>query len=70
MNGWQLGRFLRLPLIAAWLALALPPGAVATTKVDLNGPWLFRIDAKSEGEKAQWNKTVPEGTDQVLVPHT
>jgi beta-glucuronidase len=70
MNCWHPGRSLRLPIIAACLALALPALAAAGSKVDLNGSWLFRIDAKSEGEKAVWSKTVPEGTEQVSVPHT
>ena len=70
MNCWHPGRSLRLPIIAACLALALPALAAAGSKVDLNGSWLFRIDAKSEGEKAGWSKTVPEGTEQVSVPHT
>jgi beta-glucuronidase len=64
------GRSLRLPIIAVCLSFALPALAAAGSKVDLNGSWLFRIDAKSEGEKAGWSKTVPEGTEQVSVPHT
>ena len=70
MNRWHPGRSLRLPIIAACLAFALPALAAAGSKVDLNGSWLFRIDAKSEGEKAGWSKTVPEGTEQVSAPHT
>ena len=70
MNCWHQGRSLRLSIIAACLAFALPALAAAGSKVDLNGSWLFRIDAKSEGEKAGWSKTVPEGTEQVSVPHT
>ncbi len=57
-------------LLTAALAFTLPIVAAAASEIDLNGPWLFRIDAKSEGEKAEWSKTVPEGTEQVSVPHT
>ncbi len=42
----------------------------ATERTDLNGEWRFRIDAKGEGEKLQWYKTVPDGTEIVRVPHT
>jgi len=68
MNCWYPGRLLRL--ITVCLTFTLPPVAGAASRVDLNGPWLFRIDAKSEGEAAGWNKSMPEGTEQVLVPHT
>jgi len=70
MNCWLLDRSLRLPVIAAWLVLAFPVIATATSQLDPNGPWLFRIDADSEGEKTGCYKTPPEGTEQVLVPHS
>lgn len=44
--------------------------AGATERTDLSGEWRFRIDAKGEGEKLQWYKTVPEGAEIVRVPHT
>ena len=50
--------------------LILPTLAVATVRIDLNGPWLFRRDAKSEGEAQGWFQKVPKGTEPVRVPHT
>src|SRR5438477_526844 len=70
MNCCLLRRFLRAPVLAAWVLLMFPAIAPATSRINLNGPWLFRIDANSEGEKSQWNRTAPEGTERVLVPHT
>jgi beta-glucuronidase len=56
----------------AWclFALALPCCVRATERTDLNGEWHFRIDAKGEGEKLQWYKSAPDGTEFVRVPHT
>ena len=42
----------------------------ASTRVDLNGSWHFRIDRNEEGERQGWNKTLPPDTDAVRVPHT
>jgi beta-glucuronidase len=50
--------------------LAFPSFAAATEKIGLNGTWLFRADAKSEGESQGWSKTIPTGTEAVRVPHT
>ena len=61
-------RTLRLALLVAFLAL--PALARATERIDLNGPWLFRTDSKSEGEAQSWFKTTPTGTEAVRVPHT
>jgi beta-glucuronidase len=57
-------------LFALLIAVFLPPLIHATEKVDLNGDWRFRTDPKSEGEKQEWNKSVPDGTEMVRVPHT
>jgi beta-galactosidase/beta-glucuronidase len=70
MNCCYCGLFLRLSILAAFLALVLPAFAAPATKIDLNGPWLFRTDPNSEGEKAGWSKTPPGDTEQVAVPHT
>jgi hypothetical protein len=50
--------------------LAFPASAAAAEKIDLNGTWLFRVDAKSDGESQGWSKTIPTGTEAVRVPHT
>ena len=53
-------------VFAAMLALPLH----ASTRVDLNGGWRFRIDRSEEGETQGWNKTLPPETEVVRVPHT
>ena len=60
------------PRALAWclFAFLLSFPVSATERTDLSGEWRFRIDAKSEGEKLQWNKSIPEGTELVRVPHT
>jgi hypothetical protein len=45
------------------LAIAL----VASTRVDLNGSWRFRIDRNEEGEAQGWDTTLPPGTEVVRV---
>jgi hypothetical protein len=40
------------------------------TRIDLNGPWLFRIDADGTGERLGWSKAVPSPVETVDVPHT
>lgn len=53
-------------VFATMLALPLH----ASTRVDLNGSWRFRIDRNEEGETQGWNTTLPPGTEVVRVPHT
>ena len=48
------------------LAIAL----VASTRVELNGSWRFRIDRNQEGEAQGWDTTLPPGTEVVRLPHT
>ncbi len=59
-------------LITLWVVfaaiLALP--LHASTRVDLNGSWQFRVDRNEEGETKGWNKTLPPETEVVRVPHT
>lgn len=43
---------------------------VASTRVELNGSWRFRIDRHEEGEAQGWDTTLPPGTEVVRVPHT
>ena len=45
-------------------------GLVASTRVELNGSWRFRIDRNEEGEAQGWDRTLPPGTEVVRVPHT
>jgi beta-glucuronidase len=42
----------------------------ASTRVDLDDSWRFRIDRNEEGETQGWNTTLPSGTEVVHVPHT
>ena len=60
----------RFFLSAAWLLAVLATPSQAATRVDLNGPWQFRIDADGGGEKAGWAKAVPADVETVDVPHT
>src|SRR6516162_2900469 len=50
------------------VAMAIP--LYASTRVDLNGSWRFRIDRNEEGERQGWNNTLPPETESVRVPHT
>jgi len=61
---------LRLLALLALSASVMPLTTRATEKTDLNGDWRFRTDPKSEGETLQWNKTAPDNTELVRVPHT
>src|SRR5579859_8164719 len=63
-------RRLRSLMLVLLIAATYPSLLSATEKIDLNGPWLFRIDPKSEGESLSWFKTIPTGTESVRVPHT
>jgi len=59
-------------LLAGALALALASAGAASagTRVDLNGPWQFRVDETASGAALGWAKAVPEGVETVGVPHT
>ena len=52
------------------LTFAFAAPSHAGTRVDLNGPWQFRIDADGSGEKAGWAKALPADVEIVVVPHT
>src|SRR5512134_2248012 len=58
-----------LPFAAGVLSLLATPLA-AGTRIDLNGPWQFRIDADGKGEARGWARAVPDGVETVDVPHT
>lgn len=60
-----------LLLAAGLLAACLAPAqAAAATRVDLDGPWQFRIDPDLSGFRKGWQKTPPPDTETVQVPHT
>jgi beta-galactosidase/beta-glucuronidase len=48
--------------------LALP--ATGGTRIDLGGPWQFRIDADGSGARQGWARAVPSPVETVDVPHT
>ena len=56
------------PLALLLVALASAP-ALAGTRVDLDGPWQFRVDDGS-ADAAGWARAVPAGVETVDVPHT
>jgi beta-glucuronidase len=58
-----------LVVTTAVLGLVTAP-ALASTRLELNGEWQFKIDSKSEGERAGWAKAIPALTETVRVPHT
>jgi beta-glucuronidase len=60
----------RLSPSACLLALLLAVPAAAGTRIDLGGPWQFRIDADESGERQGWAKAVPSPVEMVDVPHT
>lgn len=57
-------------LLVSALALALAGGASAGTRIDLDGPWQFRVDEKGSGASQGWARALPEGVETVDVPHT
>jgi beta-glucuronidase len=59
----------RVTLCLVFAAMLAPP-VHASTKVDLNGSWRFRIDRNEEGETRGWNTNLPPATEVVRVPHT
>ena len=61
---------LRLLSLFFFAALLLPSLSHATEKISLNGEWRFKIDPRTEGETAGWNRTIPTGSEIVRVPHT
>ncbi len=60
----------RLASSACLLAVLLAGPARAGTRVDLNGPWSFRIDPDGSGARLGWAKAVPSPVETVDVPHT
>jgi beta-glucuronidase len=64
----------RHPVSHALLLLLLLAGfalpAAAATRVDLGGPWQFRIDEDGTGSRLGWARVVPSPVETVDVPHT
>jgi beta-galactosidase/beta-glucuronidase len=60
----------RLATFACLLFLLAAAPAVAGTRLDLDGPWSFRIDPDGSGERQGWAKAVPLPVETVDVPHT
>jgi hypothetical protein len=64
----------RHPLSHAALPLLLLAGlglpAAAATRVDIGGPWQFRIDEDGAGSRRGWARVVPSPVETVDVPHT
>jgi beta-glucuronidase len=56
--------------VLALAALAAGRSALAGTRVDLDGPWAFRIDPDGQGEARGWSRAVAEPSETVDVPHT
>lgn len=58
----------RMLLLA--LTVTLPSVTNATVRVDLSGPWQFRLDPEGSGERDGWAMAMPAGVETVRVPHT
>ena len=54
----------------AIILLTFSASALASTRIDLDRDWQFRIDAHESGEASGWPKQMPEDTETVDVPHT
>ena len=54
----------------ALLALVSPGRLDAATRVDLDGPWQFRVDPQLDGFRKGWQKAPPPDTETVELPHT
>ena len=57
-------------LTAAALPASYPPRLSASARVDLGGPWQFRVDPQREGIPSGWHEAPPADTETVTVPHT
>ena len=52
------------------LLIGLGVPAAAATRIDLGGPWQFRIDPDGSGARQGWAKEPPSPAETVDVPHT
>jgi hypothetical protein len=60
----------RARLFPCLVALTLAAPCAAGTRLDLNGPWQFRIDPDGTGARQGWAENVPSPVETVDVPHT
>jgi hypothetical protein len=58
----------RRVVTVACILLAAP--AFASTRVDLDQDWQFRVDPDRSGEASGWNAHAPPDTESINVPHT
>jgi hypothetical protein len=63
------GKLARGAVLGALLLLSAP-GAWASSRIDLNGPWQFRLDPDQRGEQLGWTSQLAPDTETVGVPHT
>jgi beta-glucuronidase len=49
---------------------AFSPHLGASTRVDLDGPWRFRVDPELQGSRLGWQDAPPTDTETVRLPHT
>jgi beta-glucuronidase len=56
--------------LGAIIPIILSAQLLATTRVDMDRDWWFRVDPDQIGEGAGWQKHPPSGADSVSVPHT
>jgi beta-glucuronidase len=61
--------FPSLLTIAVVLAV-FSPGLGASTRLDLDGPWRFRVDPRREGSRQGWQDAPPADCGIVRLPHT
>ena len=59
-----------LPGATLSLFLCLCAPAHASSSVDLNRDWLFRVDPNQAGVASGWEKKLPAETESVNLPHT
>jgi hypothetical protein len=54
----------------AVLAALLTAPALGSSRIDLDGDWLFRTDPDRIGEVSGWTMSAPAGSRSVSIPHT
>jgi beta-glucuronidase len=67
--GFRYASVLLLGLLAVGGVLAAQH-AGATTRIDLNDGWRFRIDPQDQGQRDGWYRNPPAQSEAVTVPHT
>jgi len=58
------------PVLALLAIVAVGRSASAGTRLDLDGPWQFRVDPDGSGFRQGWARAVPTPVETVDVPHT